>query len=64
MNNWFKGKDDPNLVIFSVSIVSAKYWIAENNAMVSFFENDTNISGESGVIDLSNYGNTAYLSKK
>lgn len=47
MNNWFEGKQDPNLVILSVNIVSADYWIAENIA-----------SGKSGFINLQNYGDT------
>ena len=49
MKRWFEGKQDPNLVILSVSIVSANYWISEN---IDF--------GESGFINLQNYGNTDY----
>lgn len=49
MNNWIEGKHDPNLVILSVSIVSADYWISENIA-----------SGESGFINLQNYGDTEH----
>lgn len=49
MNKWFDGKHDPDLVILSVSIVHANYWISENID-----------SGESGFINLQNYGDVEY----
>jgi general stress protein 26 len=58
MNNWFNGKDDPDLVILSVSIVSANYWITDKHDMISYFENQSTITEESGFINLQNYGET------
>ena len=51
MDKWFDGKHDPDLVILSVSIVSANYWISENID-----------SGESGFINLQNHGDLEYKS--
>ncbi|MDY7394450.1 pyridoxamine 5'-phosphate oxidase family protein [Aureibaculum sp. 2210JD6-5] len=64
MNNWFDGKHDPNLVILSVSIVSADYWITENNIWDSYLQTDNVGSGESGSINLQNYGDVAYKAEK
>ena len=49
MDIWFDGKHDPDLIILSVSIVSANYWISENKT-----------SGASGFINLQNHGDTEY----
>jgi general stress protein 26 len=49
MNRWFNGKNDPDLVILSVSIVNANYWVSEDSD-----------SGELGFINLQNYGDIDY----
>lgn len=49
MDRWFEGKHDPNLVILSVSIVNANYWVSENID-----------SGESVFLNLQNYGDIDY----
>lgn len=53
MKVWFDGKKDPNLVILSVSIVNANYWLSDNIA-----------SGESGFINLQNHGDVDYKASK
>ena len=35
LNNWFEGKNDPNLVLLNVRIEQAKYWDSESNQMMS-----------------------------
>lgn len=60
MNNWFEGKNDPNLVILSVSIVNADYWIGEKNAWNSLAETDKKNISSAGSINLQNYGDLEY----
>lgn len=46
LNNWFKGKDDPNLVLLNVNMESAFYWERTTDSLVSFFANTTPSDGK------------------
>lgn len=37
LTNWFKGKDDPNLVLLNINIRNTYSWDTEENKLVSFF---------------------------
>ncbi|WP_445735834.1 pyridoxamine 5'-phosphate oxidase family protein [Mariniflexile sp.] len=62
LNNWYNGKDDPNLVLLSLNVENAYYWDSEENKLVSFFKmiggaisDGTSGFGNKGEINLQNY---------
>jgi general stress protein 26 len=38
MNNWFEGKDDPDLALVNVNMENAYYWDNQYSKLVSFFK--------------------------
>lgn len=59
---WFKGTEDPNLVLLSVNIDQAQYWDSKINKLISLFEmtksnmaKDGQDLDSKGHIDLENY---------
>ena len=62
LKNWYKGKDDPNLVLLNIHINNAYYWDTDESKLVSFFklitgmasDDKTNL-GEKGEINLQNH---------
>ncbi|MEW4924656.1 pyridoxamine 5'-phosphate oxidase family protein [Algibacter sp. 2305UL17-15] len=62
LNNWYEGKDDPNLALLNVNINNAYYWDTDESRLVSFFElitgiasNDETDFGDKGEINLQNH---------